>query len=111
MAFAHQLDGTEIEYIEIANWQEDKLDLKLDQKTVVNRFKSLVWEASIMIVEEFNFLTSKEGKIVTLITTDYDSRNNDFRTYYGVKFQKLSASEQPHVHMVGVRCEFRVPVL
>lgn len=109
MAQQHQINDSDIDYIEQAPWPERDEGPYLNGKGSRNRWHPHRWLASVMPVTEFDTIYALEGTLVNIATTNYSDRNGDYVTYYGVDCQSVSGEHQGPV-MVNVQVDFMVKV-
>lgn len=110
MAQQFQINGEDLDYITEGNWDEAVIGSPLVGGTVFNRWRLHQWAAPKgMPVSEFETIRGRLGKTVSLTTTDYDSPNGDYVTYYGATLDRLSGEHSGPV-VVAVSAEFRVRI-
>jgi hypothetical protein len=108
MAQQHTINGTNINYITEAIWQDIPAGEYLNGKAIINRWRRHIWRTNVMPMSEFDTLYALQGQIVAIATTNYEDRNAaDYKTYYGVEFKRISGSHEGP-NMQTVICEFLV---
>lgn len=107
MAQIFKINGTTIEYIQKADWENAPAGEALDGQTARQRWVKHIWQSNVMPVSEFDTIFSLEGETVTLITTNFNDRNGDYIQYFGVQFSKI-VNQHVSVLMESIRCEFLV---
>ncbi len=107
MAQIFKINDTTADYIQRADWVNSKVAEALDGDTARQRWVKHVWQGNVMDVDEFDTIFALEGQTVSITTTNYDDRNDDYLTYYGVKFLSI-VSEHVSRIMENIRCEFLV---
>ncbi len=108
MAQVHSINGTTINYISQADWQDKATAAYLTGENAVSRWRRHIWESNVMPASEWNTIQALEGKLVSIVTPDYGDRNNaSYKTYYGVMFTGLTGRHDGP-NMTNVRFEFLV---
>jgi len=110
MAFQHQIDGTNVDFINFANWVQPVIDQSLDIIAVHQKMRFHIWQASVVTAAEWTTLLSKRGQIVSLTTTDVDDRNADYITYFGARVQAATFRNHEGRNILGVELRFLVKV-
>jgi hypothetical protein len=104
------INSTTINYVTKADWEDGAADPGLDGYTSLTRWRRHVWRAPEgMPAIEFDTLFALEGQKVNVVTTDYDNRNSDYKTYYGADLKRVSGRHTGPI-MVDVSLEFLVRV-
>ena len=106
----HKIDGTNINYINSANWIQAVTGQSLDIIAVHSKRRIHVWTAGVMTVAEYVTLLAKRGAIVSITTTDVNARNADYITYYGAKVQSVTFRHHEGLNIRGVELRFLVAV-
>ena len=107
MAQIHSLNGTIIQHVAKATWQDKPTAATLDGLNSVSRWRKHTWESNVMIHTEWNFIEAFEGQAVTLTTTNYNDRNAAYKTYYNAILTGIAGNpDGPRV--TGIRFEFNV---
>ncbi len=110
MAQIHSIDGTAINYVTHADWEQPVVDQSFNIIAVHQRVQRHTWLADTVPMSEWETLIGKRGSLVSLATTDPDDRNADYVTYYGVAVQAVEARGHEARNMVGVQVDFLVRV-
>lgn len=110
MAFQHAINGTNVNYVTTPQWIDEPAGGDFfNGKSSHNRWRLHRWESNIMTAAEFNTIYALEGTQVTITTTDYDSRNGDYVTYYVAELKSVSGRHEGP-NMASVRADFLVRV-
>lgn len=106
----HKIDGTNVNYVSSAPWEQPVTDQSLNRIAVHQRWRRHTWQAPVMTAAEFATLVAKRETAVSITTTDPGDKNADFVTYYGaiVKDMSYQRHEGLLVHGVGVLFLVRV---
>jgi hypothetical protein len=108
MARVHSINGNTINFIGKPDWQDKPTAAYLTGQNAVSRWRKHIWQSNVMPASEWNTIEALEGQLVTIVTTDYEDRNNaNYKTYYGARFTAL-AGKHDGPNMVNVRFEFLV---
>lgn len=109
MAQQHKINGTTINRITSANWEDGGQSQGLDGYTPLDSWRRHTWRSNVMTVTEFDTLYALEGQKVSITTTDYSDRNGDYLTYYNVDLERVGGRhEGPRI--VDFVAEFLVRV-
>jgi hypothetical protein len=108
MAFTPQIDGTNVAHISNIDWSNITRQTSLDLISVFERWRICTWSVDQMTMADWATLIGKRGSIVSLTTTDPDSRNADFVTFYGARVQDVTKRNHLSLNAQGVKIEFLV---
>jgi len=109
MAYQHQLNGSNINYISQANWQQPVVDQSLNLIAVHSRHWRLIWTANVMPVATWDVLNAARGTAVSVMGPPHDNQNSDYITYYDARLDAVDGQHEG-LNVVGVRAEFLVKV-
>ena len=110
MAQVHDIDGTTINYISQAPWQQPVNSQSLDLIAVHNRPRIHTWLSNVMTTTEWSTLIGKRGSIVSITTTDPDDPNGDYVTYYNAIIRNITFASHDSLNIRGAKIEFLVKV-
>lgn len=107
MAQTFKINGTSLSYITQAEWGNIELGQALDGGMIIGRWRQHILSTNVMSASEFNTFYALQGQRVTLTTTDYDTPNSDYKTYYEAIFETLEGLHDGPVFL-NVQARFRV---
>lgn len=110
MAQIHDIDGTTLNYISQALWNQPVNSQSLNLIAVHSRWRRHIWQSNVMTTTEWATLIGKRGSIVSITTTDPDDPNGDYVTYYEATVRDVSASSHSSLNIMGAKVEFLVKV-
>lgn len=109
MARVFELNGTELDYVTGADWQDTAEAGSLAGVSPLRRRRRHVWRARVMPMAEFLSLQAQEGALAAITTTNYSDRNGDYVTYYGAEIERVSCRHEA-TNAEEVTVEFLVRV-
>ena len=110
MAQIHNIDGTTLNYISSAFWDQPANSQSLDLITVHNRWRNHIWNSNVMTAAEWTTIIGKRGSIVSITTTDPDDPNGNYVTYYEAIVRSVTFSTHNSLNIQGAKIEFLVKV-
>jgi hypothetical protein len=110
MAQIHDIDGTTLNYISQALWNQPVNSQSLDLIAIHNRWRRHIWQSNVMTTAEWATLIGKRGSIVSITTTDPDDPNGDYVTYYEAIVRDISFTSHDSLNIRGAKVEFLVKV-
>jgi hypothetical protein len=110
MAQVHDIDGTTVNYITQAIWQQPVNSQSLNLISVHNKWRNHTWLSGVMTATEWATFRGKRGSVVSITTTDPDDPNGDYITYYDAIVKDVSQGSHDSLNFTGVRIEFLVNV-
>ena len=108
MAQIHNIDGTTVNFISQAVWNQPANSQSLDLIAIHNKWRSHTWLSNIMTAAEWATFRGKRGNIATITTTDPDDPNGDYITYFNVIVKNVSPGNHESLNFSGVRVEFLI---
>lgn len=94
----------------IANWIDIPAGQFFNGKTSRNRWRRHIWKTNVMTATEFDSIYALQGQRVSIITTDYDDRNNsNYKTYYNAELMRVGG-DQNGPRFENIQIEFNVRV-
>lgn len=110
MAQVHDIDGTTVNFISQAPWNQAVNSQSLDLIAVHNRWRIHTWLSNVMTAAEWATFRGKRGSIVSITTTDPDDPNGDYVTYFQAIVRNVSQGNHDSLNLRGVKIEFLVKV-
>ncbi len=110
MAQIHAIDGTVVNYISQAIWDQSINSQSLNLIAVHNVWRQHLWISNVMTATERSTLTAKRGSIVSVTTTDPNNPNGDYLIYYNAIVRNISTGNHDSLNFVGVQIEFLIKV-
>jgi len=110
MAQIHDIDGTTINYVSQAIWNQGVNSQSLDLITVHSKRQTHTWISNIMTATEWTTMRGKRGSIVSITTTDPDDPNGDYVTFHDAIVKNVSQGNHESLNFSGVKLEFLVKV-
>ena len=110
MAQMHSIDGTTVNYISQAPWDQLRNSQSLDLIAVHEKWRSHTWLSNVMTAAEWSTFRGKRGSIVSITTTPPDNPNGNYVTFYNVIIKGVSQGNHDSLNFRGVRIEFLVKV-
>ena len=110
MSGTFKIDGTTLNYIGQAAWNQPQVNTSLNLIAVHNYHQTHTWSANVMSVSEFETLRGKRGSLVSITTTNANDEDGDFVTYYAVRVDDVSARSHSSLNVEGVSVRFLVGV-
>lgn len=109
MAQVFKINGTTLNYVMAANWEERGVGNFLNGLTSYNRYRRHTLATNVMTAAEFSTLFALEGQQVSLTTTNYTDRNGDYIDYHGVEIKSVTGQHAgPVVQDVQIECLVRI---
>lgn len=102
-----QLNGITLS-INRAEWLTIRDSTFLNGQVRYNRWVTHRWTSNVMTVAQYQTLFDLEGRIVSIMTTDYKDRNL-LKTYYLAELRQVQGTQQS-VRFIDVLCEFLVRI-
>ena len=109
MAQVHAFNGTTVNYITEAPWDQPVVDTSLNLISTHNRFYGLTWLANVMPVATWNTFNAARGSVASITTPPPSNPNGDYVTYYGARVDEVTG-EHVGLNMLNVRIRFLVSV-
>lgn len=111
MAQTHDIDGTTVNFINQAIWEQSINSQSLDLITVHDKWRKHTWVSGVMSATEWATFRGKRGSIVSITTTDPNDPNNaDYTTYFAAIVKDVSQGDHDSLNLRGVRIEFLINV-
>ena len=110
MAQVHDIDGTTVNYISTAPWNQPANSQSLNLITVHNRWRSHTWTSNVMTAAEWSTIIGKRGSIVSITTTNPNDPNGDYVTYYEAIVKDVTYASHDSLNIRGAKIEFLVKV-
>lgn len=109
MAQIFQLNGTTLTHINDCQWLENEQGDYLNGKMPKNRWRNVRLSGEAMEEAQYDIIHALEGQKVSVTITDYESRNSDFKTYYGADLLSISGDHNgPKFDNVSVELKVRI---
>jgi hypothetical protein len=110
MAQVHDIDGTTVNYISQALWDQPVNDQSLDLIAVHNSYRRHTWVSNVMTAAEWSTMRGKRGSVVSITTTNPNDPNGDYVTYYDAVVRNVTQGNHESLNFQGVRIEFLINV-
>jgi hypothetical protein len=110
MAQVHDIDGTTVNYVTQALWDQSVNSQSLDLIAVYNKHRRHTWLSNVMTAAEWATMRGKRGNVVSITTTDPDDPNGDYVTYFDAIVRDVSPGNHKSLNFEGVKIEFLINV-
>jgi hypothetical protein len=110
MAQVHDIDGTTLNYISQALWNQPVNSQSLNLIAVHNKWRIHTWLSNVMTTIEWATLIGKRGSIVQITTTDPDDPNGDYISYFEVILRSATFGSHDSLNIRGAKLEFLIKV-
>lgn len=110
MAQIHDIDGTVLNYISQATWNQPVNSQSLNLIAVHNRYRQHTWLSNVMTTTEWATMIGKRGSIVQITTTDPDDPNGDYVAYYEAILRNVTFGSHDSLNVRGAKFGFLIKV-